>query len=388
MQIGEESRDSMGNLDTTISKDDTKVLKAIAVLLMLMHHLWYFPERIYGGGLQFRFWIFDEPATVFLGHFGQICVSFFFFLGGYGVYSAQRGKPYDVVDRLKKLYIPYWKVFFVFVPIGYLFCSNQPDYVEEWAIYGVFSNFYLYKFLQNLFGITCTYNREWWFLSSYAAALITFPAVRAVIENKKPRANLFLLVTASILISNVVPALGKIKGLESLQDDGLFQTLFCLRAPEIASFWMGCVCTENGLLDRLRAAAGKAGLLNPLMDLAAWAAAMFLRMATFGLVLDVFLIPVLCVTSLDLLRHLKGTKMVLLRIGEESTNMWLIHTFFCYYFFGVVKIVVAPKWAVPSLLVLILLSYGASVALTWFWKGVSALRQKVRRIWNGAFCKT
>lgn len=151
---------------------------------------------------------------------------------------------------------------------------------------------------------------------------------------------------------------------------------------------MGCVCAENGLLDRLRAAAGKAGLLNPLMDLAAWGAAMFLRMATFGPVLDVFLIPVLCVTSLDLLRHLKGTKKVLLRIGEESTNMWLIHTFFCYYFFGVVKIVVAPKWAVPSLLVLILFSYGASVALAWFWKGVSALWQKVRRIWNGAFCKT
>lgn len=36
----------MGNLDTTLSKDDTKVLKSIAVLLMLMHHLWFFPERI------------------------------------------------------------------------------------------------------------------------------------------------------------------------------------------------------------------------------------------------------------------------------------------------------------------------------------------------------
>lgn len=378
----------MGNLDTTISRDDTKVLKAIAVLLMLMHHLWFFPERIaIEGGLLSYFWIFGEPATIYFGRFGQICVSFFFFLGGYGIYSSQWGKPYDVVDRLKKLYIPYWKVFFVFVPLGYLFCSNQPDYVEEWAIYGTFSNFYWYKFLQNLFGIAATYNREWWFLSSYAIAVITFPLIRAVIAGKKPYANLLKVVVASILVTNVFPALGKVEAIGSLNKNGLYASFFCQTAPEIASFWMGCVCAENGLLDRLRIAVAKAGLDNPFIDMAAWLAAVFLRKVTFGSCLDIFLIPVLCVTGLDLFGHLRRTRKALLRMGKESTNMWLIHSFFCYYFYGVVKIVVAPKWAVPSLLVLILLSYGASVALTAFWKGISVLWQKGCGIWNRATCK-
>lgn len=40
----------MNEIKTTISREDTKILKGIAVLLMLMHHLWTFPDRIYGGG--------------------------------------------------------------------------------------------------------------------------------------------------------------------------------------------------------------------------------------------------------------------------------------------------------------------------------------------------
>ena len=60
--------------------------------------------------------------------------------------------------------------------------------------------------------------------------------------------------------------------------------------------------------------------------------------------------------------------------------MWLIHSFFCYYFLAVVKLVVAPKWAIPSLFMLIALTYLASVLLTWFWKEMSILLQKVQMI--------
>ena len=60
--------------------------------------------------------------------------------------------------------------------------------------------------------------------------------------------------------------------------------------------------------------------------------------------------------------------------------MWLIHSFFCYYFLAAVKLVVAPKWAVPSLLVLVAFTYLASVFLTWFWKEISVLFRKVQTV--------
>ena len=53
-------------------------------------------------------------------------------------------------------------------------------------------------------------------------------------------------------------------------------------------------------------------------------------------------------------------------MGKGSTNIWLIHSFYCYYFF--VRIVAASRLAILSLGVLPMLSYMSSVAVTCFWK--------------------
>lgn len=50
---------------------------------MLIHHLWTFPERLVGGELNHLFNIFGGSSIFIIGSFGQICVSIFFFLGGY-----------------------------------------------------------------------------------------------------------------------------------------------------------------------------------------------------------------------------------------------------------------------------------------------------------------
>ena len=36
-------------------KSDTQIIKGLAILLMLMHHLWFFPDRIAGGELKYLF---------------------------------------------------------------------------------------------------------------------------------------------------------------------------------------------------------------------------------------------------------------------------------------------------------------------------------------------
>ena len=363
-----------------ISREDTKVIKGVAIFLMLMHHLWAFPNRIYGGGLLFRFWFLEQPATVFFGYFGNVCVPIFFFLGGYGTYLGQRGKRYDLIDRLKKLYISYWKVFLVFIPIAFLFFAHQPAYAEEPEIYACYSKFTWHEFLSNFLGLSSSYNREWWFLASYVTALITFPVIRAAVRNKSLHTNLLLIVIASILVTNVFPAIGRLEEIGGLNGNYLYARFFCQAAPFVACFWMGIVAAENDLLDRLRTAMDRAGVLKPLIDLAIWFGIIYVRQYVAGATLDIFYIPVLCVVSLDILSHLRGIRKVFLKLGQESTNMWLIHSFFCYYFLAAVKLVVAPKWAVPSLLVLVAFTYLASVFLTWFWKEISVLFRKVQTV--------
>lgn len=62
--------------------------------------------------------------------------------------------------------------------------------------------------------------------------------------------------------------------------------------------------------------------------------------------------------------------------------MWLIHSFFCYYFSSVVKIVVWSRYAIPSLLVLVILTYGAAVSVDYFWNAVIKAYSKILEITN------
>ena len=371
---------SPNEIDNFLTPDDTKIMKGIAIISMLLHHLWFFPNRIPGGGVEGIFTLFNAPATSYLGIFGKICVPMFFFFGGYGVYKSSYGKPYDIVGRLKRLYFAYWKVFLVFVPIGFLFFSSQEQYCNDPFISTRFNNFVPRELLSNFFGFTSTYNREWWFLISYVFALISFPLIRAVIDRYSARINLFIIVIVSLLFAHIFPGLKTVTALGVLGNSHMYLRFFCQIAPYAACFWMGAIVARNGLFDRLHGSMKQHGLLNPLVDIAVWCMVIVMRQNEVGDIFDVFFIPVLTVASMDLLNHVKLLKKGIWYLGRQSTSMWLIHPFFCYYFDVPAKIVAAPHYAIPSLLVLIAMTYIASVLLAYFWKGVGFVFQKANAV--------
>lgn len=97
---------------------------------MLVHHLWGFPDRVFttGDGFDMSFIAFGECWYIYLAHFGKICVSIFFFLGGYGMMKSYQVEKLDLIGKLKGLYKTYWEVFCVFIPIAFIFFSDQPIY--------------------------------------------------------------------------------------------------------------------------------------------------------------------------------------------------------------------------------------------------------------------
>ena len=369
-------------IDGFLSPDDTKIMKGIAIICMLMHHLWFFPTRIAGGPLESLFTIFNMPATTYLGLFGKICVPMFFFFGGYGVYKSCYGQKYDVLGRLKKLYFSYWKVFLIFIPIGFLFFSSQTPYCTDAFIYTRFDVFSTRELISNFLAFSSTYNREWWFLISYAFALVSFPLVRAIIDRHSARMNIFIVIVVSLLFAHVFPGLKKVEVLGILGNSHMYVNFFCQIAPYAACFWMGAVVARNGLLDRLNESAKKNKILNPITDIAAWVVVVFLRQSQLGDIFDVFYIPVLTVASMDMLNRLKILKKGVLFLGRKSTSMWLIHPFFCYYFGFPAKIVAAPRLAILSLLILIVMTYIVSVLLDLFWKGIGFVYQRILLLRN------
>lgn len=333
--------------DKYLSIDDSTVMKAIAILLMLSHHLWTFPERIAGGALESLISFSNLPLTVHLGVFGKICVSMFFFLGGYGLYRRYFGKRYNIVERLKKLYFAYWKVFLIFVPIGFIFFSNQDAYCQDVGVYTAFSEFSIKEFVLNFFGFVSTYNREWWFLLSYAIALILFPLIRKIVDYLSIYLNLFIVIIISVLLTNV------------------FQS-----EPYAICFGMGVIVAKHRLLDSVCDLAKSKKILNPVTDILVWLFVIILRLKVIGEQLDIFFVPILTIVSINFVNKLSILKKSLSALGKRSTNMWLIHTFFCYYFGITAKIVAAPRYAILALIVLFAMSYAASILVEKFWKKV------------------
>ena len=86
--------DIMKTENIYFSRTDTKIIKGLAIVLMLMHHLWCFPERIAGGALKYLFTINGTSSLILFGSFGKICVSIFFFVGGYGIYKMSEKKRF------------------------------------------------------------------------------------------------------------------------------------------------------------------------------------------------------------------------------------------------------------------------------------------------------
>lgn len=73
--------------ETVLSKDYSNMVKGMAILMMIMHHIWGFPEKIPG--------LLLSNIEVQIGSAAKICVSIFMFLSGYGLYyTFEKKKPF------------------------------------------------------------------------------------------------------------------------------------------------------------------------------------------------------------------------------------------------------------------------------------------------------
>lgn len=162
------------NRSVVLTKDYSEMVKGIAVLMMILHHLWGFPEKIPELHLS--------HLEVQIGAACKICVSIFMFLSGYGLYYTFGKKgTIRVWHRVWNIYKRFWQVFFIFVPVGFLFLSKP---------------FTLQEFLANLFCLKFSYNHEWWFLGTYIELLLVLPIILLTDQKK---CFPYLLVCLSVL---------------------------------------------------------------------------------------------------------------------------------------------------------------------------------------------
>lgn len=109
-----------------ITKQDTLFLKGLAICGMLMWHVFY---------CQNPQGIVYSPFVRYIGAIGDVCVSIFLFISGYGMiigYAKNESNPIAFVfNRLLKFYSNFWFVFLLIVLYWYF--RNESADKNRWS---------------------------------------------------------------------------------------------------------------------------------------------------------------------------------------------------------------------------------------------------------------
>lgn len=368
------------------SRQDTKIIKGFAIFMMLIHHLWGFPER-YLPDMQFKMSNIMVPGTeqdlfVAIGGFGKICVTLFMFLGGYGLWYKTR-KEYSLAKDIMRLYQALWKVAIIFIPIGLLFFAHQSEYMGDIILSHVFDDHSVGTIIHNFLGTSNNYspegwyNPEWWFFMPYLIAVIIGYIFISMSKINNFWIDAFCVLLFDIATKDFFPAIVAIEPLSRLWQSFWFQKFFTCR--EFTScFLMGIVFAKYNALVHLQELYRETFLtkFGKLVGGGIGIIIIFWCRQYLLCELDILYMPFVIIFILEWIKAFSPLQKFFALLGKHSTNMWLTHSFYCYYFGSVVKLVLMSRNAYIALATLIVLSLITAIALDKFWGFIGFCRQR------------
>ena len=155
---------------SVFSKDLSGMIKGVAILMMLVHHCFAFPD----------FWLDDfriGPILTVISNNFKICVAVFAFITGYGFYAGRSSTYRAVIQKVFLFLGQYWlQLFLIFLPVA---CISYTFSVE--------------KILYNLVALEDNIILFAWYVFFYCYVLLTFPLVKKLL-NKGPAWDLAVVL--------------------------------------------------------------------------------------------------------------------------------------------------------------------------------------------------
>ena len=271
---------------------------------------------------------------------------YLFFLSGYGLYESYKNKVCNykgILIKIKKLYIKYWQVFIIVIPITILLHCD------------IIIN--LKTLLLNLTAIEITYCGEWGFISFYIILILLFPILKRLID--KYNINIiYYFIIISIINAFAYIILPSILNNEQnsiiLNNKQAFDYL--------PTFITGILCSKYNVLNYIKSL--KNNIFYLIISIIILISVIVFRYY-IGSFLD-YIFSLLFIISITYLLKYNFLSKLLINIGKESMNIWLIHTFYCYKWCP--NIIYYPKYSILIFLFLLLISYLTSIFIKYIYK--------------------
>lgn len=154
-----------------LSKDKTLMTKGLAILCMVILHLFCRKgNEVYGTPLL---WLTSGvPVVYILGFLAEICVPLYSMCSGYAHYAIGENNRLGFKNNLKRIFrflLNYWIVVILFSLLGLL--VRTPDIPVS-----------ISDFLQNLFMLSTSYNGAWWYAATYVFLCLCSGVIYTVVK--------------------------------------------------------------------------------------------------------------------------------------------------------------------------------------------------------------
>ena len=227
------------------TKQDSKSLKAIAVILMLVHHCFRNPQTL----IEYKVvTIIGLNNLTYLADFCKICVSIFAFVSGYGLFlvfnKMYENHEYSLKNILKQVGIRYIKLmrdyWFVtlasYVILQFFLGKTYTCFFDgKTLLEGTFQIILNFLGFDDMVGFSNDFNGAWWYMS-FAILLVVFAPIVAILI-KKSRLSIILLFLFVII----------------------FPRLFLIRDNATTHYYqftfiyvLGAYCAHTNLLGRIK----------------------------------------------------------------------------------------------------------------------------------------
>ncbi|WP_317311063.1 acyltransferase family protein [Clostridium thermobutyricum] len=309
-------------MDKSITLKKSRNIKVISVFMMLWLHLFGHPDRISKVEYISLLNLGDKPGAEVIASFMGICVTIFLFISGYGIYTKYK-ENFELKDIKKifiKIYLNYIIVFSIFLFIGFLLGKYK---------------FQVNEFISNLLTISNSYNREWWFLNTYLLLIMSYILGKNIVKKYNFKKSILFFISLNfigLILTKLNYSIDTEIYILRIVADFMTVQIF---------FYSGILVAKYGVFDKINEKIKMKKFINVIMIMVITGILIFKISIP---IIDNYIYYFIEIIYIFLLVNLIDENMFINKLSKHTTNIWLTHTFFCYYIFQ--KLTFLPKYSV------------------------------------------
>lgn len=336
------------------TKNDIKITKGVAILFMLLLHLFGRKEI---NGIYETFPIINGvPLVYYIGLFGDACVPMFCFASGYGLFVSINKEKGSILRknfvRILKLLINYWIILIIFVAIG--------------AIAGISELFpgSPTKFLLNFLVLSNSYNGAWWFVQTYIILVLLAPALFKLIQ--KYNTIILLLISGFIYLITYIQRIKHVIDFGDSSAVSMLVNIIVLVGTSQLPFVVGAIFAKEKIYSKLYNTLSKYEQKNLICIAGILSLVIIHSLYESMIIAPITGIAFICL--FNLINKNMRIQKVLDFISSHSTNIWLTHMFFYMSIFP--KLTFAPRYPILIFCWLIILCLISSYIINLVYKPI------------------